>query len=90
LGQSLAKLINMSFDGSWNASPSTKCRSAAAGAFRQGLSLSYRNLMGPLDTLKAPKKDSMEMDYIPVHDGERTGASTIKILLGSGFTVHGA
>ncbi|QFU14751.1 efflux RND transporter periplasmic adaptor subunit [Microvirga thermotolerans] len=37
--------------------------------------LYYRNPMGLPDTSPVPKKDSMGMDYIPVHEGEDDGAT---------------
>jgi Cu(I)/Ag(I) efflux system membrane fusion protein len=40
--------------------------------------LYYRNPMGLPDTSPVPKKDSMGMDYIPVHEGEDDG-STVTI-----------
>jgi Cu(I)/Ag(I) efflux system membrane fusion protein len=36
----------------------------------RGRILYYRNPMGLADTSRVPKKDSMGMDYIPVHEGE--------------------
>jgi Cu(I)/Ag(I) efflux system membrane fusion protein len=36
----------------------------------KGKILYYRNPMGLADTSPVPKKDSMGMDYIPVHEGE--------------------
>ena len=44
--------------------------------------LYYRNPMGLPDTSKVPKKDSMGMDYIPVFEGDRGDASTVKVSLG--------
>lgn len=41
--------------------------------------LYYRNPMGLPDTSPVPKKDSMGMDYLPVHEGEEEDGSTIKI-----------
>jgi Cu(I)/Ag(I) efflux system membrane fusion protein len=41
--------------------------------------LYYRNPMGLPDVSKTPKKDSMGMDYIPVHGGEDTDSSTVKV-----------
>ncbi|MBB4331655.1 efflux RND transporter periplasmic adaptor subunit [Rhizobium leguminosarum] len=60
---------------------------AAAGvapeaAPSKGRILYYRNPMGLPDTSKAPKKDSMGMDYIPVYAGEQSDASTVKVSLG--------
>ena len=51
---------------------------AASGG--KGRILYYRNPMGLPDTSPVPKKDSMGMDYIPVHEGEETDeAGTVKI-----------
>ena len=44
--------------------------------------LYYRNPMGLPDTSLVPKKDSMGMDYIPVHEGEDEDGSIVKIALG--------
>jgi Cu(I)/Ag(I) efflux system membrane fusion protein len=41
--------------------------------------LYYRNPMGLPDVSKTPKKDSMGMDYIAVHEGEDEDGSTVKI-----------
>jgi Cu(I)/Ag(I) efflux system membrane fusion protein len=41
--------------------------------------LYYRNPMGLPDISKTPKKDPMGMDYIPVHEGEETDSSTVKV-----------
>jgi Cu(I)/Ag(I) efflux system membrane fusion protein len=38
--------------------------------------LYYRNPMGLPDTSPTPKKDSMGMDYIPVHEGEEEGGGS--------------
>ncbi|NEJ90031.1 efflux RND transporter periplasmic adaptor subunit [Rhizobium leguminosarum] len=48
----------------------------------KGRILYYRNPMGLPDTSKAPKKDSMGMDYIPVYEGDQPDASTVKVSLG--------
>jgi Cu(I)/Ag(I) efflux system membrane fusion protein len=47
----------------------------------KGKILYYRNPMGHPDTSPVPKKDSMGMDYIPVHEGEESpsGSSIVKI-----------
>jgi Cu(I)/Ag(I) efflux system membrane fusion protein len=47
----------------------------------KGRILYYRNPMGHRDTSPVPKKDSMGMDYIPVHEGEESssGTSIVKI-----------
>ena len=39
----------------------------------------YRNPMGLPDTSATPKKDSMNMDYIPVYDDEDSDGSTVKV-----------
>ncbi len=39
----------------------------------------YRNPMGLPDTSPTPKKDSMGMDYIPVHDGEDSDDGSVKL-----------
>jgi Cu(I)/Ag(I) efflux system membrane fusion protein len=44
--------------------------------------LYYRNPMGLPDTSPVPKKDSMGMDYIPVHACEDEGAGIVKIAPG--------
>lgn len=44
--------------------------------------LYYRNPMGLPDTSPVPKKDSMGMDYIPVHVGEDDGATVMRVSLG--------
>ena len=41
--------------------------------------LYYRNPMGLPDVSPVPKKDSMGMDYIPVHEGEDDGGPVIKL-----------
>ncbi len=49
--------------------PAAGTTSAAAPAAKK--LLYYRNPMGLPDTSPVPKKDSMGMDYIPVHEGEQ-------------------
>lgn len=44
--------------------------------------LYYRNPMGLPDISKTPKKDSMGMDYIPVHEGEDNASSTVMVSAG--------
>ena len=39
----------------------------------------YRNPMGLPDTSPSPKKDSMGMDYIPVHEGEDSDDGSVKL-----------
>ncbi|MDP2330818.1 MAG: efflux RND transporter periplasmic adaptor subunit [Reyranella sp.] len=42
----------------------------------------YRNPMGLPDTSPVPKKDSMDMDYIPVcEDGDEAGGNVVKVSL---------
>ncbi len=41
----------------------------------------YRNPMGLPDTSPVPKKDWMNMDYIPVYDGEDEDGSSVKVSL---------
>ena len=59
--------------------PVTASAAGPAGARRI---LYYRNPMGLADTSPVPKKDSMGMDYIPVHEGEDDGGSVVKLSLG--------
>lgn len=42
----------------------------------------YRNPMGLPDTSPVPKKDSMNMDYLPVYEDEEEDGSTVKVSLG--------
>ena len=44
--------------------------------------LYYRHPMGLPDVSKAPKKDSMGMDYIPVYEGEDADSTTVKVSAG--------
>ncbi len=44
--------------------------------------LYYRNPMGLPDTSPVPKKDSMGMDYIPVHLDEDDGGTVVRVSLG--------
>jgi membrane fusion protein, copper/silver efflux system len=44
--------------------------------------LYYRNPMGLPDISKAPKKDAMGMDYIPVYEGEDDDSATVKLSVG--------
>lgn len=41
--------------------------------------LYYRNPMGLADTSPVPKKDSMGMDYVPVHEGEEVATGQLSI-----------
>ena len=61
-------------------SPPAQSTVAARAPKDKGKILYYRNPMGLPDTSPTPKKDSMGMDYIPVHEGEDaddSGAVTI-------------
>lgn len=61
--------------------PTAAAPSAAATDVCGGKIKYYRNPMGTPDTSPVPKKDSMEMDYIPVcEDGEET-AGAVKVSL---------
>ncbi len=66
---------DLSFDGS-----GTVKASAAAASARK--ILYYRNPMGLPDISKAPKKDAMGMDYIPVYEGEDDDSATVKLSAG--------
>jgi len=58
---------------------------AAAGgatADDRGRVLYYRNPMGLADTSPTPKKDSMGMAYIPVHEGEAADAGIVSVTPG--------
>ena len=44
--------------------------------------LYYRNPMGLPDISKAPKKDAMGMDYIPVYEGDDEDSATVKLSAG--------
>ena len=53
---------------------------AALAPASKGKILYYRNPMGLPDTSPVPKKDSMNMDYLPVYEGEEPdGAGAVKI-----------
>ncbi|MDT3377753.1 efflux RND transporter periplasmic adaptor subunit [Labrys neptuniae] len=66
----------VSFDGK----PAEAAPAPAVAAPR--LILYYRNPMGLADTSPVPKKDSMGMDYIPVHAGEGPETGTVKVAAG--------
>ena len=53
-------------------------RSGAASQPAERRVIYYRNPMGLPDVSKAPKKDSMGMDYIPVYEGEDDGRTVKK------------
>ncbi|SDE28570.1 efflux RND transporter periplasmic adaptor subunit [Belnapia rosea] len=62
------------------APPQPAVAPAPASAGGRGRILYYRNPMGLPDTSPVPKKDSMGMDYIPVHEDEAnqpTGTVTV-------------
>jgi Cu(I)/Ag(I) efflux system membrane fusion protein len=74
---------DVSFDDATPKPIETETAMTASGATSaKGKLLYYRNPMGLPDTSKAPKKDSMGMDYIPVFEGDQGDASTVKISLG--------
>lgn len=43
--------------------------------------LYYRNPMGLADTSPVPKKDAMNMDYLPVYEGEESAGKVVKLTL---------
>lgn len=73
---------DVSFDDNAKAPAPKTANAAPAAQPDKGRILYYRNPMGLPDTSKAPKKDSMGMDYIPVYEGEQSDASTVKVSLG--------
>ncbi len=50
-----------------------------AAQAEKGRILYYRNPMGLPDTSPVPRKDSMGMDYLPVHEGEASEDGIIKL-----------
>jgi len=56
----------------------------AARPADRGRILYYRNPMGLPDTSPVPKKDSMGMDYIPVHENEAAEASSGQVTIPPG------
>jgi len=62
--------------------PQAKPAAGAPAASGGKRILYYRNPMGLPDISKTPKKDSMGMDYIPVHEGEDDDRSTVRIAPG--------
>lgn len=50
-----------------------------AAQAEKGRILYYRNPMGLPDTSSVPRKDSMGMDYLPVHEGEASEDGIIKL-----------
>ncbi|HEY9215888.1 MAG TPA: efflux RND transporter periplasmic adaptor subunit [Ancylobacter sp.] len=73
------RAVRASEDVSFEDKPPATTVPASGGTRRV---LYYRNPMGLPDTSPAPKKDSMGMDYIPVHEGEDDGGPIVKVSLG--------
>src|SRR6266568_1276565 len=59
--------------------PSGKPAAQPAAPEKERKVLYYRNPMGLPDTSPVPKKDSMNMDYIPVYADDAGAAGTVKI-----------
>lgn len=72
--------VRASEDVSFEDKPPATTKSAGPASPRRVLY--YRNPMGLPDTSPVPKKDSMGMDYIPVHEGEDDDGAVVKISLG--------
>jgi Cu(I)/Ag(I) efflux system membrane fusion protein len=68
--------IRASQDISFEEMPQSEKQTAQADAKRV---LYYRNPMGLPDTSPVPKKDSMGMDYLPVHAGEDNEDGIVKL-----------
>ena len=73
------RAVRASEDVSFEDKPPATTVPASGGTRRL---LYYRNPMGLPDTSPAPKKDSMGMDYIPIHEGEDDGGPIVKVSLG--------
>ncbi|MFG1261070.1 efflux transporter periplasmic adaptor subunit, partial [Xanthobacter flavus] len=73
------RAVRASEDVSFEDKPPATTVPASGGTRRV---LYYRNPMGLPDTSPAPKKDSMGMDYIPIHEGEDDGGPIVKVSLG--------
>jgi len=73
------RAVRASEDVSFEDKPPATVATSPAGPRRV---LYYRNPMGLPDTSPTPKKDSMGMDYIPVHEGEDDGGSVVRVSLG--------
>ena len=58
------------------ASPTATAAASATVAAPARKLLYYRNPMGLPDISQVPKKDSMDMDYVPVYEGEDTAAAS--------------
>ncbi|WP_210323787.1 efflux RND transporter periplasmic adaptor subunit, partial [Bosea spartocytisi] len=70
------RAVQASEDISFEEKPEGVERTAQAD---KGRILYYRNPMGLPDTSPVPKKDSMGMDYLPVHEGEASEDGIIKL-----------
>jgi Cu(I)/Ag(I) efflux system membrane fusion protein len=71
--------VHASEDTGFDARPSGTVASEGKSARGARRILYYRNPMGLPDTSPVPKKDSMGMDYIPVHEGEEQDGSTVRL-----------
>ncbi len=71
------RAVHASEDVSFDGAETPAAPEAPAAASRKVLY--YRNPMGLPDISKAPKKDSMGMDYIPVYAGEADDGATVKL-----------
>jgi Cu(I)/Ag(I) efflux system membrane fusion protein len=67
--------VHASEDASFDPKPTSGADAAAAPGQGGKRVLYYRNPMGLPDTSPVPKKDSMGMEYIPVHEGEDDGTT---------------
>lgn len=74
------RAVRASEDVSFEDKPPSTAEAAAPASPRRVLY--YRNPMGLPDTSPVPKKDSMGMDYIPVHEGEDDDGAVVKVSLG--------
>ncbi|WP_336814093.1 efflux RND transporter periplasmic adaptor subunit [Bosea sp. MMO-172] len=70
------RAVRASEDISFEEKPPGEERTAQAG---KGRILYYRNPMGLPDISPVPKKDSMGMDYLPVHEGEGSDDGVVKL-----------
>ncbi|MDF2998421.1 MAG: efflux transporter, family, subunit [Xanthobacteraceae bacterium] len=71
------RAVSASEDVSFDGKPPEIAEAAGPASSRR--ILYYRNPMGLPDTSPVPKKDSMGMDYIPVHEGEDDGGTVVKV-----------
>jgi Cu(I)/Ag(I) efflux system membrane fusion protein len=62
-----------------NAPAAMPSASTAPGASGERKIKYYRNPMGLPDTSPTPKKDSMEMDYIPVYEGDDADDGSVRL-----------